>query len=525
MDITALIQSVQTSLGSHLPTLLGAVGIGVVGWLIAIVVRAVTRRGLGALNLDQRVSGASGTQLPITSWVARGLYALVLVLTAIAVLNALNLGAASGPLAAMANDVLAFLPRLLAGLVLGAIAWLCAIAVRMLISRVAASRLLDARLSAASGSKSAVPMSTQLAQAGFWLTLLLFLPAVLGAFQLNGLLGPVQGMMATLLAAIPNVLAAVAIAAVGYMVAKLLRTIVDGLLDTAGANGLTSKLGLPGSLRLSALGGTVVYVMILLPTLIAALEALNIESISGPASAMLVQIFEAVPNIIAATIILALSYFVARIVANLATEFLAGVGADSLPEKLGLTKTASGLRISVIAGRVLMLFAMLFATMEAANRLGFARVSELASTFVRFSGDLLLGGFILVVGYWLANLAHDAISRATGASNPALARMARFAILGLVLAMGLRAMGIASDIVNLAFGLTLGAVAVAAALSFGLGGREAAGRQMEYWLSSWRSGSRVPDANAVPLPGDQPERAGIFASPSSKDSSGGPSAN
>jgi hypothetical protein len=55
--------------------------------------------------------------------------------------------------------------------------------------------------------------------------------------------------------------------------------------------------------------------------------------------------------------------------------------------------------------------------------------------------------------------------------------------------MGLRAMNIADDIVNLAFGLTLGAVAVAFALSFGLGGREAAGRQMEHWLSRIRKGN------------------------------------
>jgi hypothetical protein len=47
-------------------------------------------------------------------------------------------------------------------------------------------------------------------------------------------------------------------------------------------------------------------------------------------------------------------------------------------------------------------------------------------------------------------------------------------------------MGIADDIVNLAFGLTLGAVAVAVALSFGLGGREAAGKLMDHWLSKFR---------------------------------------
>ncbi|MCC7216995.1 MAG: hypothetical protein IT517_09510, partial [Burkholderiales bacterium] len=59
-------------------------------------------------------------------------------------------------------------------------------------------------------------------------------------------------------------------------------------------------------------------------------------------------------------------------------------------------------------------------------------------------------------------------------------------IIGLVLAMGLRSMGVADSIVNLAFGLTLGAVAIAVALSFGLGGREAAGKLMEHWFSKLR---------------------------------------
>jgi hypothetical protein len=67
-----------------------------------------------------------------------------------------------------------------------------------------------------------------------------------------------------------------------------------------------------------------------------------------------------------------------------------------------------------------------------------------------------------------------------------LGGLVRALIIGLVLAMGLRAMGIADSIVNLAFGLTLGAVAVAFALSFGLGGREAAGRLLEHWLSKLR---------------------------------------
>ncbi len=88
--------------------------------------------------------------------------------------------------------------------------------------------------------------------------------------------------------------------------------------------------------------------------------------------------------------------------------------------------------------------------------------------------------------FWLSNLACEAIQRVGGSNAGMLAGIARFAILGLVLAMGLRAMGLADDIVNLAFGLTLGAIAIAIALSFGLGGREAAGKQMEHWLSRMR---------------------------------------
>ncbi|MEZ0471720.1 hypothetical protein [Luteimonas salinilitoris] len=77
-----------------------------------------------------------------------------------------------------------------------------------------------------------------------------------------------------------------------------------------------------------------------------------------------------------------------------------------------------------------------------------------------------------------------------------LARIARIAILGLVLAMGLRAMGIADDIVNLAFGLVLGAVAVAIALAFGLGGREAAGEVTRRWAQDYlaRRGGNGPGA-------------------------------
>jgi len=68
-------------------------------------------------------------------------------------------------------------------------------------------------------------------------------------------------------------------------------------------------------------------------------------------------------------------------------------------------------------------------------------------------------------------------------TSAAIANIARFAILGLVLAMGLKSMGLADNIVNMAFGFTIGGVAVAMALAFGLGGKDAAKAITDSWAS------------------------------------------
>jgi len=113
-------------------------------------------------------------------------------------------------------------------------------------------------------------------------------------------------------------------------------------------------------------------------------------------------------------------------------------------------------------------------------------VRNVVTTFINFGGDVLLGVVILLIGFWLSGVAYAGILRTSSENAKGLGRLAQVAIIGVVIAMGLRAMGIADDIVNLAFGFTFGAIAVAVALAFGLGGREAAGKQMEYWLSKLR---------------------------------------
>jgi hypothetical protein len=479
MDFSGLWSMLEQQLGTFVPSLLGALVILVVGWIVAIVVRALVHRSARFLKLNQRLASADareGAPPDVEMGLAKGVYYLVLLFVLVAFFDALKLELASAPLQGLLEKFLAYVPNLLAGLVLVGLAWLVATILRTIVSGALGATSIDDRMAAQAGMSGASQNAGKLV---YWLVILLFLPAILGAFQVSGLLAPVQEMVDKMLAMVPNIIAAAVIGFVGWLVARIVRDLVSNVLAAAGADRLGESAGLSGNLTLSRLIGLVLYVLILLPALVAALQALQIDAITAPATSMLEAVMAAIPNVFAAAVILTIAYLVARTVAGLVGELLAGAGFDNLPERIGLARAFERQSPSSLVATLLLFFVMLFATVEAANRLGFGQVSHIVATFIEFGGQVLLGSVIIAVGFWLSNLAHGAITRVSGGA--AGANVARFAILGLVLAMGLRAMGLADDIVNLAFGLTLGSVAIAAALAFGLGGREAAGRLADHW--------------------------------------------
>jgi len=485
--MSAILQSMQKSIGAHLPSLLFAVLILIVGWIVAAFIKAVTKKGLNALRINQRVQTQTGNEIDIESGVAWTVFGVIFLFVLVAFFNALKLGAVSDPLDALLQQVMAYVPKVIGAVIIALVAWLLAKLARMAASKGFAAAGVDEKLAV---EGETVPTSESIAQALYWLIILLFIPAILGALNLGGLLEPVQRMVDKILAILPNIFASVAIGVAGWFVARILRNLVVNLTTAAGLDAVGRRAGLAESVSLTKLLGTLVFIAVFVPALIAALHALKIDSISGPATNLLSVILLAIPDILAAAVILALTWYVSRFAAQLLSPLLEGVGANELPAKLGVdTVFSDGMAPAKLAGTLVVFFAMLFAVVEAANRLGFSKVSELVGIFIQLGGQILLGVVILSVGVWLANLAHSAINR-TDAKN--LAGLTRIAIIGLVIAMGLRAMGIADDIVNLAFGLTLGAVAVAIALSFGLGGREAAGKQMEYWLSNLRAKKSAP---------------------------------
>ncbi|WP_286799347.1 MULTISPECIES: mechanosensitive ion channel [Acinetobacter] len=470
--------------------ILAAIVILLVGWIIALIVAAGVKKLLQKLNTNHRLSSATGHKPNIENLLSKLVFWFVIILAVVGALNVLNISGVSDPFSNMVSRVLAFIPNLLAAVAVGFIGWILAGLVKAGLTNVLARTEMDEKLSNEVGVGS---LSSNIGEIFYWLVLLLFLPIVLSILGLTGLLIPVQNMVNEAVAYLPNLFIAGVIIFVGYILAKIVRGIVEGLSNSLGLQTQAEKIGLFKNSNVSKFLGSFVFAIIIITALIVAFEALGIEAISQPATAMLNQIMYAIPQIIAAGLILIVAYVVSRFVGRLVAELVSGAGVDEIPMKLDMQRFLGKTRVSDIIGCLIVFFTMLFAVSEAADRLGLEQISVLIAMFIQFGASILLGAVILVVGFWLANVVANVIQRGEYNSSRWLGNLVRILIMGLVIAMGLRAMGIADSIVNLAFGLTLGSVAVAFALAFGLGGRQPAERLLSDLLDKAKTEAKQPN--------------------------------
>ncbi|MEG2883965.1 MAG: mechanosensitive ion channel [Acinetobacter sp.] len=467
-----------------------AIFILLVGWIIALVIAAGVKRLLQKLGTNHKLSTATGFTPNIERLVSKLVFWFVVILAVVGALNVLNISGVSDPFSHMVGRVLAYIPNLLAAVAVGFIGWIVAHLVRVGLANVLSKTELDEKLSSEVGVNA---LSSNIAEIFYWLVLLLFLPIVLSILGLTGLLIPVQNMLNEAIAYLPNLFIAGVIIFVGYILAKIVRGIVEGLSHSLGLQTQAEKVGLFKNSKVSKFLGSFVFAIII-TALIVAFEALGIQAISQPATTMLNEIMYAIPQIIAAGLILIVAYIISRFVGRLVAELISGAGVDEIPMKLDLQRFLGQTRVSDMIGYLIVFFTMLFAVSEAANRLGLEQVSVLIAMFIQFGASILLGAVILVIGFWLANVVANVVQRGEYNSSRWLANLVRILIMGLVIAMGLKAMGIADSIVNLAFGLTLGSVAFAFALAFGLGGRQPAERLLTDLLDKAKTEVKQPNA-------------------------------
>ncbi|NCN83875.1 MAG: mechanosensitive ion channel [Sphingomonadales bacterium] len=308
-----------------------------------------------------------------------------------------------------------------------------------------------------------------------WLFGLLIILRVLG---LGGVDAPIQTLLNSIMGFVPNLLGAAIIFFIGIVVARIVRDLVVTFLQTVDFDKWANRGGIDavtGNSTISKTIGTIIYVLIIIPVAILALEALNLESVSGPASNMLRMILEAIPNIIGAAIILGIGYLISKFVVQIITEILPGLGVDQSMAALDILPARTTLT-SVVA-RIAQVAIMLFFAIAAMRLLGFAELTSILDQVLELGGRVIFGAIVIAVGFLIANLLSKIIGGA--AEGSMAATIVRYATIILFTFMGLQFMGVGEEIVQTAFTALVIGGAAAAALAFGWGGRHVAGKVLE----------------------------------------------
>lgn len=458
-----------------------------VAWIGARIGAFIVRKILERAKVDERVSASLDTKTQITKWVSTFTFWALFIFLIIWLVNfAQGMGWLPAGLSASPEQT-QFL-----GLVFGRIvsvavsllvAWIIATVLKFIVIRVLNATRLDERLGEKVTGKKTSNMNESIGKAVFWLVFLVFIPSILSNLQMGEVASSVQGLVDSMLGYIPGIIGAAIIIFLGGLLARIVRQIVTGFLEGVGVDKFGERVGLSAAQSaqpLSALIGMVVYLLIIIPVVVQALAVLNLPVITSIGTRLLDGVTGAIFAVLGAAVILGVAYYLAKFVADIVTSLLAGLGIDRLPAALGF-KTAKGANLSGVVGYVVLVAVMLFAVQGTAESFGLVSIAAIVGSLITLGGNVILGIVIFLAGVYLANVASNVITTTGGSDATFLANIARWAILVFVAGIALNQAGVtlAADVIQ----IVLLAIGAAFALAFGLGGRDAASKQVEKWFN------------------------------------------
>lgn len=310
----------------------------------------------------------------------------------------------------------------------------------------------------------------------YYLLMIIVLMAALEILGVKQVLDPLKEMTQKFFSYVPNIIVAVLIGYIGYFLAKVASETVNLVGDSLLK--LAPKFNLPENIDIVDVVKKLVFVLIFIPILLIAINTLDIDIITKPSTVMLNKFSTAIPNIIAAIIILLVAIILGRLLCGLLKGLLESLKLDSISEKTGLTKIVGNIDLPTLISNVVYFVIIYFSLIEASSQLGFDSFVAILNDLLYVFGKIAFGLVILVIGNFVANLVSKFYYKGEN-TNKFIGALLKSAVLIIFLTMGLYSMGIAESIVELAFALGLGAIAVAFALAFGLGGKEAAGEELK----------------------------------------------
>jgi hypothetical protein len=300
--------------------------------------------------------------------------------------------------------------------------------------------------------------------------MLLFVPGIFSALGASTIATPILDMMRSIWSFLPNLLGAGIVLMLGNLVAKLIRQLLAPALKKANVDKLQEKLGCetPSDVSLSETLAYLVYVLILIPVIIAALQVLKLDVLTAPATMMLQEILTYIPLVAAALFVAGLGVVLGRLVSQIVTRLIAASGADEkVKEFIGETSykfSLSGIVGSILNGVIVILF-----TVQGVNLLKLEILTKVGTAIIGYLPNILAAVLVMAAA-WIGSAAAQRAFEKNGFT--CCAAFIRGLILIIAGFMILSQLGIAVSIVNEAFIIILTGAALAFAIAFGIGGAD-----------------------------------------------------
>ena len=351
--------------------------------------------------------------------------------------------------------------------------------VTAILRKLGAEKLLAKIGAKEDGKGNAIEMIGKLV---FLIVFLLFLPAVLTRLGMSSVASPITNVIGTVIDYLPQLLAAVLIVYIGIYVAKIVKQLIKALLNKVGVDKLQKKLGFASEQEqntFSEVIAGIIYALILIPVIIAALQVVGLDVVADPATTILAQIFSYIPNIFVSLILLVVGYQLSKIIAPLVESLLISVGADKLMEKIFAASDTKTFKFSLakIVGLSVRWLILIVFFIEAVDVLNLAIFTTIGSAILGYiplviSAAIIIGGGVLLAS-WLERLI---IKHSPKQKTVAL--ITKIVIIVFAAFMSLSQLGFAQSIVNLAFVIILTGATIAFAVAFGFGGKTFAANRL-----------------------------------------------
>jgi hypothetical protein len=231
------------------------------------------------------------------------------------------------------------------------------------------------------------------------------------------------------------------------------------------------------------------------------------------------QLYLYLPALLGALVILFAGYLLAKLLAKATEKVLRRIHFNRILERGGVMqaveRSGSHVNPTRVAANIIFWFVMFAVIMVAANALGLQSLANVFSELVSYVPSVIAAIVIIIVGIVLGEFVGGLIMASAGAlhGGPALARIGKGGVIILAVFMALQELGVATDIVTTAFAILFGAIALAAALAFGLGNRELAGEVTRAWYGRYKAERDAIERETAAI--EAAEQTDEFESPAS----------